>query len=92
MARLPAGLRFLKALVILLLVTMIAGVITITTVLVTRMPDGNAIPLPESLTLPQGAKAQSFTLGPDYMVITTEDRRILIYGRDGTFRKSLPLD
>lgn len=77
---------------ILLMVTMIGGVITITAVLVTRMPDGNAIPLPENLTLPDGAVAQSFTLGPDYIVITTTDARILIFGRDGTFRKELPLD
>lgn len=74
------------------MITMIGGVITIVTVLVTRMPDGNAIPLPENLTLPDGAQAQSFTLGPDYIVITTQDRRILIFGRDGTFRKALPLD
>lgn len=91
MARLPAGLRFLKALVILLLVTMIAGVITITTVLVTRMPDGNAIPLPESLILPQGAKAQSFTIGPDYMVVVTTDARILVFTRDGGFVREIPL-
>ncbi len=82
----------LKALVILLMVTMIGGVITIASVLVTRMPDGNAIPLPEDLTLPDGATAQSFTLGPDYIVITTTDARILVFSRDGTFRKELPLN
>lgn len=77
---------------ILLMITMIGGVITITSVLVTRMPDGNAIPLPENLTLPDGAVAQSFTLGPDYIVITTTDGRILVFSRDGTFRKELPLN
>lgn len=76
---------------ILLLVTMIAGVITITTVLVTRMPDGKAIPLPETLTLPAGAKAQSFTIGPDYMVVVTTDARILVYTRNGGFVKDIPL-
>lgn len=82
----------LKTLVIVLLVTMIGGVITITTVLVTRMPDGNTIPLPENLTLPNGTNAESFTLGPDYILITTTDARILIYNRDGTFRKEAPLN
>lgn len=71
---------------------MIAAVITIVAVIVTRMPDGNAIPLPENLTLPDGAVAQSFTLGPDYIVITTTDRRILVFSRDGTFRKDMRLD
>ena len=89
---LTPGLKFLKALVILLMVTMIGGVITITAVLVTRMPDGNTIPLPENLTLPKGAVAQSVTLGPDYIVITTADARILVFNRDGTFRKELPLN
>ena len=74
------------------MITMIGGVITIVAVLVTRMPDGNTIPLPENLTLPDGAQAASFTLGTDYMVITTTDGRILVFGRDGTFRKSVPLD
>ena len=74
------------------MVTMIGGVITITAVLVTRMPDGNAIPLPEDLTLPEGAVAQSFTYGPDYIVITTTDARILVFSRDGTFRKEMRLD
>lgn len=82
----------LKALVILLMVTMIGGVITIAAVLVTRMPDGNSVPLPENLSLPAGATAQSLTLGPDYILVTTTDARILVFNRDGTFRKELPLE
>ena len=54
---LPPGLRFLKALVILLTLTMIVGVITIVWVIVTRMPQAMQRPpaLPDSITLPDGS-------------------------------------
>ena len=54
-AGLPPSLMFLKWLVIVLMVTMIGGVITIVSLLVTRMPDGGAPALPENLSLPDGA-------------------------------------
>ena len=80
---LPPSLRFLKWLVIVLTLTMIVGVITVVAVIVTRMPGAmrNSLPLPDNITLPDGAKAQAFTQGDDwYAVVTTEDR-ILIYNR-----------
>ena len=43
---LPPSLRLLKGLVMVLMVTMIVGVITVVWLLVTRMPDGNAAPVP----------------------------------------------
>lgn len=78
---LPASLVWLKGLVIVLMVTMILGVITVVWVIVTRMPDANALPLPESIALPEGAKAQAVTVGPDWFAVVTTEGRILVYDR-----------
>lgn len=77
---LPPGLRFLKTLVIALAITMIAGVITIVALLVTRL-NGAALPLPETITLPDGAKAQAVTAGNGWYAVVTTDNRILIFDR-----------
>jgi hypothetical protein len=88
---LPPSLRFLKWLVILLTLTMIAGVITVVAVLVTRMPQAfSATPvLPEGLTLPPGAVAEAVTFGEGWIAVVTEDGRILIFGRDGQLRQDI---
>lgn len=95
---LPPGLRFLKGLVILLTLTMIVGVITIVTLLVTRLPQtfGRAAPnLPPALTLPEGFSAQAVTLGRNWTAVVATDRggaeRILIFGPDGALRQEVPL-
>lgn len=63
------------------MVTMILGVIAVVWLLVTRMPDANALPLPETIALPQGAKAQAVTVGPDWFAVVTTEGRILVYDR-----------
>ncbi|MCU0802624.1 MAG: DUF6476 family protein [Rhodobacteraceae bacterium] len=78
---LPPGLRFLKALVIVLAVSMIAGVITIVALLVTRLNGTSPLPLPETISLPDGAKAQAVTAGADWYAVVTTDNRILIFDR-----------
>jgi hypothetical protein len=60
---------------------MIAGVIAIVALLVTRLQGGGALPLPESITLPDGAKAQAVTAGDDWYAVVTMDNRILIFDR-----------
>ncbi len=74
-----------------LMVTMIVGVITVVWLLVTRMPDGNAImpALPDSLSLPDGAKAEAVTFGKGWFAVVTTDQRLLIYGADGTLRQDI---
>ena len=80
----PPSLRFLKWLVIVLMITMIAGVITIVGLLVTRMPDGQAaITLPGNLDLPEGAEAEAVTMGKGWIAVVTRDGRILIFTPDG---------
>ena len=83
---------FLKWLVIVLMVAMIGGVITIVSLLVTRMPDGSAVTLPENLSLPGGAAAQAVTVAKDMVLVVTEDGRVLVFGRDGTLRQEITLE
>lgn len=74
------------------MVTMIGGVITIVSLLVTRMPDGGAPALPENLSLPDGAQAEAVTVARDMILVVTQDGRVLVFGRDGQFRQDIPLD
>jgi hypothetical protein len=85
---LPPGLRFLKGLVIVLTVTMIVGVITIVALLVTRL---NAPPpLPDRISLPDGAVAAAVTVGQDWYGVVTTDDRILIFDRlTGALRQTV---
>ncbi|MDF0603787.1 DUF6476 family protein [Psychromarinibacter sp. C21-152] len=76
------SLRLLQRLVTVLMLVMIAGFIVLIAFLVTRFPDGRALPaLPEAIDLPDGATATAFTQGPDWYAVVTEDDRILVYDR-----------
>jgi Family of unknown function (DUF6476) len=91
---LPPSLRFLKGLVIVLTLTMIGGVITVVTVLVTRMPQAFTAPapdLPDDFALPDGVSAEAVTFGKGWIAVVTDDDRILIFGRDGTLRQDLAI-
>ncbi|WP_227272074.1 DUF6476 family protein [Roseobacter weihaiensis] len=76
----PANLRFLRRLVTVLTATMIGGVLLIIALIVMRFYDVPPV-LPETLALPDGANAVSFTQGPDWYAVVTDDARILIYDR-----------
>lgn len=91
---LPPSLRLLKWLVIVLTLTMIGGVITVVSLIVTRMPQAFSAPapsLPEGFTLPKGAQAQAVTFGTGWVAVVTTDERILIFGRDGRLRQEVAL-
>ena len=77
-------LRWLARLVTVLTAVMIAGVVAIVALLVTRLGQAPALPLPEEVALPDGARALSVTVGPDWYVIATEDGRLLVYDRRST--------
>lgn len=74
---------------------MIIGLLVIVGLLVTRFWGEGAEtlpPLPESLALPDGAKATAFTQGPDWYAVVTDDNRILIFDRaTGELRQSVDL-
>ena len=86
-------LRFLKLLVTVLAATMIAGVLTIVILLVIRLQAPDAPALPDTVTLPEGARALAFTQGPGWYAIVTEDNRILIYGAEtGDLRQEITME
>ncbi|MFA9231556.1 MAG: DUF6476 family protein [Microgenomates group bacterium] len=91
---LPPSLRFLKALVIVLMITMIAGVITVVGLLVTRMPDANAIApvLPDQIQLPPGQTAAAVTMGKGWIAVVTEQQSILIFNPDGSLRQTVAIN
>ncbi|MFK7745966.1 MAG: DUF6476 family protein [Roseobacter sp.] len=76
----PANLKFLRRLVTVLTATMIGGVLLIIGLIVIRFYDVPPI-LPQSLELPGGAAAVSFTQGPDWYAVVTDADQILIYDR-----------
>lgn len=87
---LPPSLRFLKRLVTVLTITMIAGVITVVGLLVTRLSHMTSGPsLPANLSLPQGARAAAITFGTGWIAVVTTDDHILIYDDGGKLRQDV---
>jgi hypothetical protein len=79
---LPPDLRFLKRLVTVLTVVMIGGVLAIVALLVIRLQTPPAtLSLPQSITLPDGARALAFTQGAGWYAVVTEGDEILIFDR-----------
>lgn len=71
---------------------MIAGVLLIIALIVIRFYDLPP-PLPDAISLPDGARALSFTQGPDWYAVVTDDGRILIYDRvTGGLRQTVILE
>lgn len=78
------------------MITLIIGVITVVGALVTRMPasfgEVAAGPaLPDSITLPGGARAQAVTFGAGWIAVVTTDEQILVYSATGALQQQLAL-
>ncbi|MFD2855053.1 DUF6476 family protein [Seohaeicola zhoushanensis] len=86
----PANLRVLRILVTVLTVVMIGGLLTIVALFVIRFSSSPPM-VPDSVTLPDGLKAEAFTLGPDwYAVVTEGGKKILIFDREtGVLRQTV---
>lgn len=78
----PANLRFLRRLITVLTLTMIFGLLTIIGLIVMRFTGEVEPPLPSEIVLPDGSKAQSFTLGSDWAAVVTQDDLIIIFDRE----------
>jgi hypothetical protein len=78
----PANLRFLRRLITVLTLTMIFGLLTIIGLIVMRFTGEVEPPVPSEIVLPDGAKAQSFTLGSDWAAVVTQDDLIIIFDRE----------
>jgi hypothetical protein len=82
-------LKFLKTLVTVLAATMIVGLIAVIALLVIRLGPQNAasptaaLALPESVTLPEGAVAQSISLSDGRIVVLTRDDQVFVYDAAG---------
>jgi hypothetical protein len=92
----PATLKFLARLVTVLTATMIVGVVVIVALLVIRFSGDERrqpLSLPDSIALPEGARAEAVTFGDDWLAVVTGDDRILIYDRaSGELRQSIAIE
>ena len=87
----PPNLRFLRILVTVLTAVMIAGVIAIVAVLVTRLNRPSLV-VPDALSLPEGAVPLSITQGPGWWAVATADGRLLIFDREGRMSREIAVD
>lgn len=85
----PPEIAYLKRLVTALTVVMIAGFVVLIGALVIRL-NADPLPLPDRVTLPEGARAVAFTQGPDWFAVVTDRDEIRIYDRaTGTLRQTV---
>ena len=86
------ALRLLKTLVTVLTVVMIAGFLVLIAALVIRL-NADPLPLPDRVTLPDGAEARAFTQGTDWFAVVTDGDEILIYDRaTGALRQRVAVE
>ncbi len=76
---------------------MILGLLVIVGLLVTRFWSEPAPPplpaLPDTITLPEGARATAFTQGEGWYAVVTDDGRILVYDRaSGALRQIVTVE
>ena len=91
---LPPSLRLLKGLVIVLMITMIAGLIAIVALLVIRVPaTGGDLVVPAGLKLPPGTTPEAITQGKGWIAVVTSAGKILVFdGTTGKLRHSYDLN
>ncbi|QUJ75174.1 hypothetical protein KDD17_09050 [Sulfitobacter albidus] len=88
----PGNLRFLRRMVTVLTGVMIAGVVVVIGLLVTRLSNDTP-PLPDEIALPGGARAVAFTQGADWYAVVTDADEILIFDRlTGALRQTVTVE
>lgn len=90
---LPANLRMLRILVMVLMIVMIGGFLTIVGLFVMRFsePAKEPLKLPEQVKLPEDFTPQSVTMGEGWFLFVSRNGQILIFNEDGTLRQSLTM-
>ncbi|MEX0347947.1 MAG: DUF6476 family protein [Paracoccaceae bacterium] len=82
-------LRLLRRMVMALTAVMIGGVLLTFALIVIRLSDRTPT-LPEEVELPDGARAQAVTIGPNWYGVVTDDNRILIFDKTtGKLRQTI---
>lgn len=73
---------------------MILGLLTMVAIFVIRLGPATtaAPPLPDKISLPDGAQALSVTWGPDFYAVVTTDRRILVFDKSGKLTKTVAIE
>lgn len=77
---LPASLRWLKTLVIVLTTVMIVGIVLLVGTMIVKL-NTTTPTLPDAITLPNGTKATAFTQGDTWYAVVTTGDEILIFDR-----------
>ena len=71
---------------------MIGGLVVVVTLLVIRFSQTTP-PLPDQITLPDGATPQAFTQGDGWYAVVTTDNQILIFDRlTGALKQTVQID
>ena len=63
---------------------MIGGVLLILALLVIRFPQAPTLPLPDDITLPDGAAVQAVTWTEGRYLVLTHDNRLLVFDAGAT--------
>jgi len=85
-------LTFLKRLVTVLTLTMIAGITILVTLVFIRFQDATPkAAFPSQISLSDGTTPVAFTQTKDWYAIITEENNILIYDRTGALIQSIPI-
>ncbi|WP_299023951.1 DUF6476 family protein [uncultured Sulfitobacter sp.] len=88
----PTNLRFLRRMVTVLTGVMIAGVVVVIGLLVTRLTRDTSV-LPELIELPDGASPVAFTQAADWYAVVTDQNQILIFDRmTGALRQTVAVE
>lgn len=82
-------LRWLKALVTGLAVVMGLGIIAIVVLLWMRLSQPMLPDLPETITLPEGARPEAVTFAREFIVVVTDAGEVLLYDRSGALKDRL---
>ena len=79
--------------VTVLTAVMILGLLLIVGLLVIRYQRPSPLPLPDAITLPDGAQVQSVTYGPGFYAVISDDGQLRLYDRaTGALRQTVTLD
>lgn len=91
LAKVPE-LRWLRVLVTLLAGTMALGVIAIAAILWLRLSEPPLPALPANLALPAGTAPVAVTFARDWTVVVTDGGEILLFARDGSLARRVPVE